>query len=116
MSTAYILRHKPLLLQEEKMKKVSFILFGTVFMLMILGFPSFSQAKPIELTFAHTLPAASPSAKTYDSWAKDIETKSGGRLKITVYGSGSLLREPELFRGVQSGTADMVNYVVGIDS
>jgi TRAP-type C4-dicarboxylate transport system substrate-binding protein len=44
-----------------------------------------------------------------------IEEKSGGRVKINYFWSESLLKASELFRGAQTGQADISYYVVGID-
>ena len=81
--------------------------------------PAFAE-KPassnvIELSFAHTIPPVVPLAKVYQQWAQMISEKSGGKVKINFYWSESLLKASELYRGVQTGVADMSYYVVGLD-
>lgn len=73
------------------------------------------QPKAIELSFAHTIPPVVPIAKVYEQWAKMLDERSGGRVKINFYWSESLLKASEFFRGVQTGQADISYYVVGID-
>lgn len=76
---------------------------------------SAQQPKAMELSFAHTIPPVVPLAKVYQQWGKLIEEKSGGRVKINYFWSESLLKASELFRGAQTGQADISYYVVGID-
>ncbi|PKN61235.1 MAG: hypothetical protein CVU57_30695 [Deltaproteobacteria bacterium HGW-Deltaproteobacteria-15] len=76
---------------------------------------SAQQPKAMELSFAHTIPPVVPLAKVYQQWGKMIEEKSGGRVKINYFWSESLLKASELFRGAQTGQADISYYVVGID-
>jgi TRAP-type C4-dicarboxylate transport system substrate-binding protein len=45
-------------------------------------------------------------------WAKTLEERSGGRIKINLFSSGSLLKGEEAFRGLQNGIADVALYVV----
>jgi len=46
------------------------------------------------------------------AWSKYIEEKSGGRIKIKTYLGGALLGENEVYRGVQTGVADIGVYVL----
>jgi len=81
--------------------------------------PAFAEkpasSKVIELSFAHTIPPVVPIAKVYQQWAQMISDKSGGKVKINFYWSESLLKASELYRGVQTGQADMAYYVIGLD-
>ena len=65
-------------------------------------------------TWAQTkwdLPAAYPATNFHTEnltqFAKDIETASGGKLKITVHANASLFKAPEIKRAVQSGQAQI---------
>ncbi len=65
-------------------------------------------------TWAQTkwdLPAAYPASNFHTEnltqFAKDIETASGGKLKITVHANASLFKAPEIKRAVQSGQAQI---------
>lgn len=52
-------------------------------------------------------PVSNPHTVTLSQLAKDIEFETKGRLKITVHPNGSLLRAPEIMRGVESGQVQM---------
>ena len=63
-------------------------------------------------TWAQTkwdLPAAYPATNFHTEnltqFAKDIDTATGGKLKITVHANASLFKAPEIKRAVQSGQA-----------
>jgi len=65
-------------------------------------------------SFAQTkwdLPAAYPATNFHTEnltqFAKDVDTASGGKLKITVHANASLFKAPEIKRAVQSGQAQI---------
>lgn len=103
------------------MEKKGQLLKGFGFCLIIIMFllvmsPVYAaEAKVIELSFAHTVPEVNPLAKVYAKWGNMVAERTGGRVKINHYYAQSLLKAPELFRGVQTGVADMSYYVVGLD-
>ena len=57
------------------------------------------------------LPAAYPAnnfhTENLTQFAKDIDTATGGKLKITVHANASLFKAPEIKRAVQSGQAQI---------
>lgn len=65
----------------------------------------------IELKFAHFIPPR-PNFST-DVWAREVEKRSNGRVKITIYWGGSLVKIPQLRKAVVRGIADMS--FLGID-
>ncbi|HEV7329202.1 MAG TPA: TRAP transporter substrate-binding protein [Bosea sp. (in: a-proteobacteria)] len=65
---------------------------------------AFAQAK-------WNLPAAYPSDNPHSenlaTFAKDVETATGGKLSITVHANAALFKAPEIKRAVQTGQAQM---------
>ncbi len=57
------------------------------------------------------LPAAYPASNFHTEnitqFAKDVETATGGKLKITVHANASLFKAPEIKRAVQGGQAQI---------
>ena len=57
------------------------------------------------------LPAAYPATNFHTEnltqFAKEIDTATGGKLKITVHANASLFKAPEIKRAVQSGQAQI---------
>ena len=65
-------------------------------------------------SFAQTkwdLPAAYPASNFHteniSQFAKDVDTATGGKLKITVHANARLFKAPEIKRAVQGGQAQM---------
>jgi len=71
------------------------------------------QAKPINLSFSELFPAVHMHAKLIDSFAKDIEERTNGQVKITHYPGGALLKGPQIYQGIVKGITDMGMSVLG---
>lgn len=65
--------------------------------------------KVYELTFALFQPEVSTISKANIAFAKEIESRSNGRVKITIHAGGSLLNAVSMYQGVIDGIADMGN-------
>lgn len=62
----------------------------------------------IEWTMVTTWPPTLPIlADGPTNWARDVETMSEGRIKVTVYGAGELVPALEWFDNVSAGTAQV---------
>lgn len=67
-----------------------------------------SATKSIELSFATHIPAkAAPYHSAFLPWAKEIEKRSHGMIKIKFYLSRTLLKPRDAYDGVVNGIADM---------
>ena len=65
------------------------------------------SAAPIELTYSIFFPPTHIQCITATDWAKEIEKRTGGRVKITMYPSGTLSKAPQVYEGVVSGISDI---------
>jgi len=63
----------------------------------------FLPKKFIHSNLPTLLPTGTSWTKTLDSWVKDIEQKSGGRLKFKVYPGGVMGDEPDVLRKIRKG-------------
>jgi TRAP-type C4-dicarboxylate transport system substrate-binding protein len=87
-------------------------LISVVLCFSIIGFcfsveRAFAQAKTIELTYAQFHPAAHFNNKLSESYAKEIEKRTNGRVKITVFSGGTLIAADKTYSGIVTGIADM---------
>lgn len=64
-------------------------------------------AKPVELSYSVFFPASHIQAETAVAWAREVERRSSGRLKVTVYPGGTLTKAPQCYEGVVSGISDL---------
>jgi len=93
-------------------KRTAVILFGMMSLLLMSTLqcivPPQSLAKEtIQLKFANFFPPASAPSKACERFISDIEKRTDGRVKITYYPGGSLLKAPAMCMGVIEGAADI---------
>ncbi len=99
-------KHKPL---------SQFIAVFSVLLFFCLLIPALSQAGPIELKVATwNPPPPFPISTSAEKWAKMVEEKSGGRVKITFFWAGGLAALRDTYRAVQTGVADIGFWLPGV--
>ena len=96
-----------------------FTLFFGIFFLILLftcsAVHAASGTKPIELKVATwNPPPPFPISASAVKWAKMVEEKSGGRVKLTFYWGGGLASLRDTYRTVQSGVADIGFWLPGV--
>lgn len=64
-------------------------------------------AKAIELSYSVFFPSTHIQAQTADAWAKEVEKRTQGRVKITVYPGGTLTPGKQCYEGVINGVSDI---------
>jgi len=82
---------------------VSLCVFGFLF----LHSSAFGQTKPIELSYSNFFPAAHKHSVYSIEWAKEIEKRTNGRVKITVHTGGTLTPADKCYDGVVKGISDI---------
>jgi len=86
--------------------RVGIIIF--VAALLLGALPLKALADSIELSFAlHIPPKAAPYANAYVPWAKEIEKRTNGRVKIKFYVSQTLVKARDSYDAVVNGIADI---------
>jgi len=70
--------------------------------------PSETKSQTVELKLAHFFPATHPAEKELiQPWAKEIETATEGRVKITSYPGQTLSQADAVYDGVINGISDL---------
>jgi len=64
-------------------------------------------AQPVEFSYSIFFPPTHIQCETAVQWAKEVETRSKGRIKINVYPGGSLTPAPQCYEGVAKGISDI---------
>jgi len=97
------------------MKKWAF--FGVIgvflFAFLSVSIPTKGMCATIELSYANFFPPTHIQAKLGQMWAKEIEKRTNGKVKITYYPGGSLLKGPKIYDGVLKGITDIGMSVFG---
>lgn len=83
----------------------------TVFLIMLLGVFLVSCSRTpgdvITLSYSIFFPATHEQCVAGVNWAKEIEAKTNGRVKINVYPGGTLAKADETYNGIINGIADI---------
>ena len=88
------------------MKRTSLLLI--VFLgLMLSASGAFSQTKPVELSYSIFFPATHRHTVLAGEWAKEVEKRTQGKVKITVFPGGTLTPAPTCYDGVVKGISDI---------
>ena len=69
--------------------------------------PSKVTGPAIELTYANFFPPTHIQAQLAESWIKEVEERTNGKVKITYFPGGALLKGPGMYDGVVKGVADI---------
>ncbi len=88
------------------MKKISMVLF-VLFAACLLA-PNV-YAEPISLSVATFCPPHHAQTKALEGWAKEIESRSKGKVKMTMHVGGTLGKGPQIYDNVRNGIADIGN-------
>ncbi|MDP3040094.1 MAG: TRAP transporter substrate-binding protein [Deltaproteobacteria bacterium] len=95
------------------------LIFMWVFMLgvgagLLFSLPgAMAQTKPIELSYSIFFPAPHKNTVLAGEWAKEIEKRTQGRVKITLFPGGTLTPADKCYDGVVKGISDIGMSVLG---
>jgi TRAP-type C4-dicarboxylate transport system substrate-binding protein len=89
-----------------------FFLVITLGMFLLPGGNS-AHAGPIQISYANLFPPTHLHSKVIEAWAKEIEERTGGKVKFTFYHGGALLKGAKIYDGVLTGIADVGQSVFG---
>ncbi len=97
-----------------KLKRLIISLFiSTAFCLLIGLTADPSSAEQIEISYANMFPPTHIQSKLPESWCKEIEKRTNGKVKVTYYPGQTLLKGPKIWSGVIDGIADAGTSVLG---
>jgi TRAP-type C4-dicarboxylate transport system substrate-binding protein len=72
-----------------------------------------AQPKPFELSYSIFFPAPHKNTVLANAWAKEIEKRTRGRVKITLFPGGTLTPADKCYDGVVKGISDIGMSVLG---
>ena len=81
------------------------LMIGMAAFLMATG--SQGKEKVTELTYSIFFPPTHSQCKAAVSWAEEIEKRSDGRIKITIFPGGTLTKANQCYDGVVKGISDI---------
>src|SRR5512136_724172 len=88
-----------------------FVSFSLI--LFVVVFPAGAQNNPVELTYSIFFPAPHKNTVLAGEWAKEIEKRTQGKVKITLFPGGTLTPADKCYDGVVKGISDIGMSVLG---
>jgi len=82
------------------------MVIGSVFLMAAMA-PVPAGAGTITLSYANFPPAPTFPCVQMERWSKEVESRTGGKVKINTYPGGTLLGAKDMFDGVIAGQADI---------
>ncbi len=73
----------------------------------LVGLSAHAEAKPIELSYSIFFPAPHKQTVIATEWAQEIEKRTGGAVKITLFPGGTLTPADKCYDGVVKGISDI---------
>ena len=74
---------------------------------------AFGQQKVVDLTFNEIFPATHKHTLLHGEWGKEIERRTNGRVKVTIYPGNGLAAADKCFDAIAKGIADSGMSVLG---
>ncbi len=65
------------------------------------------KPKAIELSYSIFFPPTHIQCKTAEAWAREVEKRTDGRVKITIFPGGALTQARQCYEGVVNGISDI---------
>ena len=78
--------------------------FAALFIMFLFSSTVLAQTT---LTYSIFFPATHAQAKAGENWAKEIEKRTGGKVKINIFAGGSLTPADQCYDGVVKGISDI---------
>jgi TRAP-type transport system periplasmic protein len=88
------------------MKRIVSIMMA-IMMLGVLSGLSAAWAGPTQLTYSIFFPPNHGQKKAADAWAREIERRTQGQVKIQLFAGGSLTQADQCYDGVVKGISDL---------
>jgi len=80
---------------------------------LIVPFQGDAQEKVITLKVANWFPIAHKQTPLLESWGKELEKRTNGRVKVNYYPGGTLVPAVQSYEAVTKGISDVGNHVIG---
>ena len=89
------------------MKRLCIILSAVICLTFLIAAPQPAFSQTAKLTYSIFFPPSHGQAKAGESWAKEVEKRTDGKVKVTVFPGGTLTKAPHCYDGVVKGISDI---------
>ncbi|HDP80177.1 MAG TPA: C4-dicarboxylate ABC transporter substrate-binding protein, partial [Spirochaetes bacterium] len=92
---------------EEHIKKFAALFFALTSFIILQAPLPVQAADAVKFTYSIFFPPAHGQAEAGMAWAREIEKRTDGRVRIDVFAGGTLTPAPEVYDGVVNGISDI---------
>ena len=86
--------------------------FFSAFVALMAALMAPARAETITLTYANFPPAVTFPSVQMERWAKEVEKRTHGAVKVKTFPGGTLVGAKNMLEGVTSGIADIGNFAM----
>jgi TRAP-type C4-dicarboxylate transport system substrate-binding protein len=97
---------------SEKVMVVTAVVFCFVVMVVFSASSALAQSQPIKMKYSLFWPAPHACTKTATEWAKEIEKRTNGRIRITMFPGATLTPADMCYDGVVKGISEIGSSVL----
>jgi TRAP-type transport system periplasmic protein len=97
----------------KRLSVVKVLVLVMFFSILVVPFNGHAQDKVITLKVANWFPIAHKQSALLESWGKDLEKRTNGRVKVNYYPGGTLVPAVQSYDAVTKGISDVGNHVIG---
>jgi TRAP-type C4-dicarboxylate transport system substrate-binding protein len=105
------LKQGEVIMKRERLIALSIIVFFMCGFTAVLSGVARSQAT-IHLNYANFPPEGTFPCVQMERWAKEVEKRTTGKVKVHTFPGGTLVSAKNMFDGVQSGITDIGNFAM----
>ena len=89
------------------MKRIWFVIITILTVTCFSGLKGYGADNSIELVYSNFFPPVHVQSQLAESWIKEIEKRTNGRVKFSYFPGGTLLKGPQIYDGVLKGITDI---------
>ncbi len=91
---------------------------GLAAVCLVIGLCLFAWSTPvwadaIKLTYSNFFPATHVQSKLAEAWAKEVEARTNGKVKVEYYPGQTLTKADQIYDGVVNNISDLGFSVLG---
>jgi len=97
----------------KRLSVVKVLVLAVFLSVLVVPIQAQAQDKVITLKVANWFPIAHKQTPLLESWGKDLEKRTNGRVKVNYYPAGTLVPAAQSYDAVTKGISDVGNHVLG---
>ena len=97
----------------KRLSVVKVLVLAVFLSILVIPIQAQAQDKVITLKVANWFPIAHKQSPLLESWGKDLEKRTNGRVKVNYYPAGTLVPAAQSYDAVTKGISDVGNHVLG---